>query len=312
MESGVTYSVGFHMATPTHPKPRPRSARSGLSNAPVTPVREEIARFEADAGDWWRANGAFAALHRLNPVRIAFVRDAAMEHFGREHPDRPLAGLSVLDVGCGGGLLCEPMARLGARVTGIDAGADNIRAAAAHARAAGLAIEYRAAAPEDLISARARFDVVLNMEVVEHVADAGAFVEACAALVRPGGLMVLATLNRTLKSLLLGKVAAEYVLGWIPPGTHDWRKFVRPSEMSAMLDRSGLAATRTAGVVFDPWRGEWRRKDGDLDVNYMMAAVKGREGRRVQLSRRGPRRGKGKTSMPSSSRRRASSRVASP
>ncbi|MCC7016622.1 MAG: bifunctional 2-polyprenyl-6-hydroxyphenol methylase/3-demethylubiquinol 3-O-methyltransferase UbiG [Rhodospirillales bacterium] len=252
---------------------------------PSTRVSEEIARFEANAGDWWNAAGAFAPLHRLNPVRIAFIRDAVRARFARgPESSRPLAGLDLLDVGCGGGLLCEPMARLGARVTGIDAGADNIRVAAAHARASKLAIAYRAATPEDLARERARFDVILNMEVIEHVADAGAFVETCAALVRPGGIMVLATLNRTLKSLLLGKVAAEYVLRWIPPGTHDWRKFVPPADLAAMLARAGMSAGKTAGVVFDPWRGEWRLDTGDLAVNYMMVAAK--DARRRKKSRR--------------------------
>ena len=323
------------MAAPrpkSHPRRRPSSS-----------VREEVARFEAEAEDWWNVAGAFAPLHRLNPVRIAFIRDAAGAHFGRVaranlpspteagfakagprahltmRPRRgALAGLDVLDVGCGGGLLCEPMARLGARVTGIDAGQDNIRVAAAHARAGGLAIAYRAATPEDLVRERARFDVVLNMEVIEHVADAGAFVATSAALVRPGGIMVLATLNRTLKSLLLGKVAAEYVLRWIPPGTHDWRKFVPPGDLAAMLASAGMTATDVAGVVFDPWRGEWRLKADDMAVNYMMVATKEtrRRKRSSRRSRAQPLRrgvpGRRKTSMPSSSSRRASSAVASP
>jgi 2-polyprenyl-6-hydroxyphenyl methylase/3-demethylubiquinone-9 3-methyltransferase len=300
------------MAAPrTRPHTRSRrTPRHSPSTRPSTRVEDEIARFEADAGDWWRAGGAFAALHRLNPVRLAFIRDAVSAHFGR-----PVKGLDVLDVGCGGGIVCEPLARLGARVTGIDAGADNVRAADLHARASGLDIVYRAAAPEDLIREKSRFDVVLNMEVIEHVADPGAFVDTCAALLRPGGLMVLATLNRTLKSLLLGKIAAEYVLGWIPPGTHDWGKFVRPDELADMLAQSGLNAIRREGVVFDPWRGEWRLAADDLGINYMMAAVKTEKRkptrRRAQLSRRG-RPGSGKTSMPSSSRRRASSGLASP
>ena len=303
------------MAAPRH-KPRHNPRRKPRPRRPSTAVRAEVARFEAEAQDWWNAAGAFAALHRLNPVRIAFIRDAAAARFGRaravaqvrpaarpergasfnarvtpsgvpshdDSPARPLAGLDVLDVGCGGGLLCEPMARLGARVTGIDAGAENIRVAAAHAREGKLAIAYRAATPEDLVRERARFDVVLNMEVIEHVADAGAFVETCAALVRPGGIMVLATLNRTLKSLLLGKVAAEYVLGWIPPGTHDWRKFVPPGDLAAMLAEAGMTAERAAGVVFDPWRGEWRLKADDTAVNYMMVATK--NGPRREKSRR--------------------------
>ena len=282
---------------------------------------EEIARFEARSQDWWNAAGAFAPLHRLNPVRIAFIRDAARAHFRR-----PLAGLDVLDVGCGGGLLCEPMARLGARVTGIDAGRDNIRVAAAHARAGRLKIAYRAATPEVLARERARFDVVLNMEVIEHVADAKAFIATAAALVRPGGIMVLATLNRTLKSLLLAKVAAEYVLRWIPPGTHDWRKFVPPDDLAAMLESAGMATTDVAGVVFDPWRGEWKLKADDTAINYMMVATKAgsRRGKsrrsrahqpswqnRAQPLRRGVP-GRRKTSMPSSSSRRASSAVVSP
>ena len=303
------------MAAPRR-TPHPRSR-------PSTSVREEVARFEAHAQDWWNADGAFAPLHRLNPVRVAFIRDAVRARFNRSSGNRPLADLDVLDVGCGGGLLCEPIARLGARVTGIDAGPENIRAAAAHAKGAGLDIAYRAAMPETLIRERARFDVVLNMEVIEHVADARAFVETCATLVRPGGIMVLATLNRTLKSLLLGKVAAEYVLRWIPPGTHDWRKFVPPDDLAAMLGRAGMTAEETAGVVFDPWRGAWKLDAGDTAVNYMMVASKkqdrsSRRSRakvsrmsRAQSLRRG-RPGKRKTSMPSSSSRRASSVVASP
>ena len=317
------------MAAPRRtPRPRPRPSTSrGLARAERTTVREEVARCEARAQDWWNADGAFAPLHRLNPVRIAFIRDAARARFGRagESPraskdaplsGRALAGLDVLDVGCGGGLLCEPMARLGARVTGIDAGPDNVRAAAAHARGAGLTIAYRTASPEVLVRERARFDVVLNMEVIEHVADAGAFVATCAELVRPGGIMMLATLNRTLKSLLLGKMAAEYVLRWIPPGTHDWRKFVPPRDLAAMLVEAGMSAEETTGVVFDPWRGEWKLDARDTAVNYMMVATKKKKGqssrgRRAQSSRR-RRPGKRKTSMPSSSSRRASSAVALP
>jgi 2-polyprenyl-6-hydroxyphenyl methylase/3-demethylubiquinone-9 3-methyltransferase len=321
------------MAAP-HPNPRRKSRRAPRPGYPSTSSSEEVARFEANAADWWNPAGAFAPLHRLNPVRIAFIRDAALARFGRARegarprrsasfnarggsPARPLATLDVLDVGCGGGLLCEPIARLGARVTGIDAGADNIRAAVAHARVSGLAITYRAARPEDLARERTRFDVVLNMEVIEHVADAGAFIETCAALVRPGGIMVLATLNRTLRSFLLGKMAAEYVLRWIPPGTHDWRKFVPPADLAAMLARADMSATRTAGVVFDPWRGEWRLSPDDLAVNYMMVATKDGKRRdksrrsRAQLLRRGVP-GRRKTSMPSSSSRRVSSVVASP
>ncbi len=248
---------------------------AALRPSSVSP--HEVARFEAEAGAWWDMGGPFAALHRLNPVRLAYIRDAARARFpqarkrSKSDKFRPLAGMAILDVGCGGGLLCEPLARLGARVTGIDAGPLNIRAAAAHARAGGLAIDYRAASAEVLAKGRERFDVVLNMEVIEHAADPQSLLDACAALVRPGGIMVLSTINRTLKSLLLAKVAAEYVLGWVPAGTHDWRKFVPPADLQAMLAAAGLEAGEAVGAVYDPWRDEWRL-GAEAGVNYMMTA----------------------------------------
>lgn len=285
---------------------------------------EEVARFEAEAGAWWEPGGAFAPLHRLNPVRLAYIRDTVLARFPRTRKQgkadrfRPLAGLSILDVGCGGGLLCEPLARMGAQVTGIDAGAANIRAAAAHAREGDLDIDYRAASAEALAKSGARFDVVLNMEVIEHAADPRALLDACAALVRPGGMMILSTLNRTLKSLLLAKIAAEYVLGWIPKGTHDWNRFLSPADLAAMLAEVGLEADAAVGAVYDPWRDEWRLGT-DTGVNYMMTATKRQEKSRrespkagkAQSLRRG-RPGRRKSLMPSSSSSRASSRVASP
>jgi 2-polyprenyl-6-hydroxyphenyl methylase/3-demethylubiquinone-9 3-methyltransferase len=192
----------------------------------------EIAKFAAMAEEWWDPHGKFRPLHRLNPVRLEFLRDRIAARFGRDiRGERPLAGLSVLDVGCGGGLLCEPLTRLGAAVTGIDAAGDSVEIAHTHARAMDLAIEYRAATAADLAAAGETFDVVLSMEVIEHVADRDAFLGDCARLVRPGGLMFLATLNRTPKAYLLAIVAAEYALRWLPRGTHEWRRFVRPSEM---------------------------------------------------------------------------------
>jgi 2-polyprenyl-6-hydroxyphenyl methylase/3-demethylubiquinone-9 3-methyltransferase len=195
--------------------------------------------------------------------------------FGREPlADRPLAGLSLLDVGCGGGLLAEPLSRLGAEVTGIDASERNIKVAALHAAESGLTIDYRHAAAEDLAGAGASFDVVLNMEVVEHVADLGAFLAASGALVKPGGAMVVATLNRTPKAFLLGILGAEYLLRWLPPGTHDWRRFVRPSELARDLGAGGLTVTEIVGMVYNPLTDEWRLAR-DTSVNYMVFAVKG-------------------------------------
>jgi len=235
---------------------------------------EDVARFESNAPLWWDELGPFAPLHRLNPVRIGYVRDRLCAHFGRDaRRFDSLEQLSVLDIGCGGGLSCEPMARLGADVTGADAGPENIAAARAHAETMSLDIAYVEATAEAMAARGKRFDAVVCMEVIEHVPDAGAFLAACGSLVNPGGAMVMATLNRTLKGYALGVVAAEYVLGWLPRGTHDWNKFVRPSELAAALRGAGLTLADLSGVVFDPIRAEWRL-GRDISVNYMAFAIK--------------------------------------
>ena len=246
---------------------------------------DEIAKFSALAGEWWDPSGKFAPLHKLNPARLTFIRDRIAAHAGRDPmSERPLAGLRVLDIGCGGGLLCEPLARLGAQVTGIDAAEPNVEAAARHAAEAGLDIDYRhttaetlaaqTLAAQTLAASEVRFDLVLNMEVVEHVADVAAFMEASAALVAPGGAMVLATLNRTPKAFVLAIVGAEYVLRWLPRGTHDWRRFLRPSELVAYLKAAGLDPKELTGVTYNPLTGVWRLAPRDLDVNYMVFAVR--------------------------------------
>jgi 2-polyprenyl-6-hydroxyphenyl methylase/3-demethylubiquinone-9 3-methyltransferase len=207
-------------------------------------------------------------------VRVAYVRDRICAHLGRDPlADQPLAGLAVLDVGCGGGLLCEPLARLGAAVTGIDPTPASIEVATRHARATGLAIDYCVAAAEDLVAERRRFDLVCAMEVVEHVADQAGFLHACATLVAPGGGLVLATLNRTFRAFALGIVAAEYVLGWLPHGTHSWQRFVHPSEAARMLRRAGLRTLDLTGVVYDPLRDRFRLSR-DPAVNYMLFATR--------------------------------------
>jgi 2-polyprenyl-6-hydroxyphenyl methylase/3-demethylubiquinone-9 3-methyltransferase len=234
----------------------------------------ELERFARLAAHWWDETGPLAPLHKLNPIRLGYVRDRICGHLGRDPlAAQPLAGLAAVDVGCGGGLLCEPLARLGAAVTGIDLAAASIAAAADHARAAGLAIDYRLAAAEDLVAERARFELVCAMEVVEHVADPAGFLAACAALVRPGGGLVLATLNRTFRAFALGIVAAEYVLGWLPRGTHQWSRFVRPSEAARPLRRAGLRIDDLTGVVYDPLRDRFRLSR-DTAVNYMLFATR--------------------------------------
>ena len=232
----------------------------------------EVQRFSDMAEEWWDPNGKFRPLHQLNPVRLQFIRDRLAGHFGRAVSTvRPLAGLRLLDIGCGGGLISEPMARLGADVVGIDASARNIAVAQAHAAQSGLAIDYRNAAAEDIAAAGEQFDAVLALEIVEHVADLPSFMAACAALARPGGALVFSTLNRTPQSFVLGIVAAEYVLGWLPRGTHQWSRFLRPSELAAALRPLGVQIAALEGISYQPFAERWRLSS-DLSVNYLAFA----------------------------------------
>jgi 2-polyprenyl-6-hydroxyphenyl methylase/3-demethylubiquinone-9 3-methyltransferase len=239
----------------------------------------EVARFTAIADEWWSATGKFAPLHKFNPVRLGFIREQALARFGRDgRARRPFEGLRLLDIGCGGGLLCEPMHRLGFSVTGVDAGVENIDAAVTHAVAQRLEIDYRATTAESLLATgEAPFDLVLNMEVVEHVADPGAYLRTCAQLLAPRGLMIVATLNRTLKALALAKVGAEYVLRWVPAGTHDWRKFLTPDEVRGFLAGEPVDVEGPFGVSFNPLTGRWSRSD-DADINYMMTVSRTADG----------------------------------
>ncbi len=234
--------------------------------------REEVARFDALGQSWWDEAGPMRVLHRFNPVRLAYIRDTVCRHFGRDpNAPLPLEGLSLVDIGCGGGVLSEPLARLGATVTGLDPAPNNIAVAKAHAEAEGIAVDYRSETIESVVAAGASFDIVVAMEVVEHVADVKGFIEAACRAVRPGGLLFAATINRTLRSFALAIVGAEYVLGWLPRGTHDWDKFVKPEELARSIEAGGLSLTDTSGVVFDPLRDRWRIS-GDTAVNYMVAA----------------------------------------
>lgn len=248
----------------------PQTAAAGGRTS--TAAGDEIARFDRIAQEWWDLDGDFRALHRLNPLRVGYIRDVLSSHFGRDpEAERPLDGLAVIDIGCGGGLVAEAVARMGAEVLGIDASPESVGVAECHARGGDLGIRYRLAAPEDLLDEGARFDVVLALEVIEHVADLDRFLLAAAELLRPDGAMVLSTINRTLKSLALAKVGAEYVLRWVPAGTHDWRKFVKPSELAASLRRAGLTVGDLRGLTYDPLRDTWALSP-DLDVNYMAFA----------------------------------------
>ncbi|MGH7046506.1 MAG: bifunctional 2-polyprenyl-6-hydroxyphenol methylase/3-demethylubiquinol 3-O-methyltransferase UbiG [Stellaceae bacterium] len=232
----------------------------------------ELGRFAAQADAWWDPAGSLRMLHRLNPVRVGFIRSRLARHFRRDSSQlRPFVGLGLADIGCGGGLVAEPMARLGFNVTGIDAGSEAIDAARVHAAAAGLDIDYRVADVESMADAGLCFDAVLALEVVEHVADRDAFLGALARLLAPEGVAVVATLNRTARSFALAIVGAEYLLGWLPRGTHDWRKFVRPSELALGLRRNHLRATEIAGVGYNPIRGGWALSS-NLDVNYLVVA----------------------------------------
>lgn len=249
----------------------PHHHEAAAAGANVDPA--EVARFAALAGRWWDPDGEFRPLHQLAPARLTFIRDSLVETLSRQPRGlRVLDGIRLLDVGCGGGLVAEPLARLGATVTGIDLAEPSIEAARAHAAAAGLAIDYRVENLENLAAAGERFDAVLCLEVLEHVPDPAAFLRTAAATLEPGGVLIASTLNRTLKSYALAIVGAEHVLRWLPPGTHDWNRFLTPAELTAHLAAAGLTPGRVAGISYDPLTARWSVSD-DTGVNYMIAAT---------------------------------------
>ena len=236
---------------------------------------DEVAKFEAMAAEWWDPTGKFKPLHMMNPCRLDYICAQIVAEFDRDLTnDLPFAGLRLLDIGCGGGLLSEPMARLGAEVVGADAAERNIPVAEVHARQSGLTIDYRHTTAEALAEAGETFDVVLNMEVVEHVADPAAYLTACQTLLKPGGLMVCSTLNRNAKSFGMAIIGAEYVMRWLPRGTHDWAKFITPDELFALIEGAGLRPVDRKGFVFNPISWQWSISDRDLSVNYVTASVK--------------------------------------
>ena len=246
----------------------PHTARSTVDPA-------EIEKFSRMADEWWDPSGKFKPLHHLNPARIEYIRRHIDSHFGKNMPAvQALEGVSLIDVGCGGGLVAEPLARLGASVTGIDASEKNIAVAQTHAASQGLNIDYRATSAEALAAEGAQYDVVCALEIVEHVADVPAFVAALATLLKPGGLLFLSTLNRTPKSYLMAIVGAEMVMRWLPRGTHEWKKFLRPSEMQQHLREAGLVLVEQQGLVLDPLRWKWKIHPHDLEVNYLQLARK--------------------------------------
>lgn len=246
-----------------------------MSEAAKTTIDQaEVDRFTAMAAEWWNPAGKFRPLHKFNPVRLRYIRDKASAHFGRDPgAHRPLEGLRVLDIGCGGGLLSEPVARMGASVLGADASERNIGIASTHAAQSGVAVDYRAVTAEDLAAAGEKFDIILNMEVVEHVADVDFFISTCASMVKPGGMMFIATINRTMKAMALAIVGAEYVLRWLPKGTHQYEKLVRPEELEKPLLSSGMQIDDRTGVFFSPLTNQWNLSR-DMDVNYMVLATR--------------------------------------
>lgn len=253
----------------------PMSARAKPATAAATTIDQaEVDRFSAMAAEWWNPSGKFQPLHKFNPVRLAYIKEKVCERFGRDPRDsRSFEGLRLLDIGCGGGLLSEPMARLGAEVVGADVSETNVEVAKLHAAQSGLDIDYRAVSAEALQEAGETFDIVLNMEVVEHVADVDLFMSKCAAMVRPGGLMFVATINRTMKAKALAIFMAENVLRWLPRGTHQYEKLVTPAELEKPLAAAGMTVIARTGVFYNPLTDQWARSR-DMDVNYMILAAR--------------------------------------
>lgn len=246
-----------------------------MQTAQSTIDPQEIAKFEAMAAEWWDLEGKFKPLHMLNPCRLDYITSQIAAEFARDlDQPKPFEGLRILDIGCGGGLLCEPMARLGATVVGVDAAPRNIPVAQVHAEQSGLTIDYRVGTAEDMAAAGEQFDVVLNMEVVEHVADPLGYLTACRMLLKPGGLHICSTINRNPKSFAMAIVGAEWVMRWLPKGTHDWAKFITPDELFSLLQRAGLDPVDRKGFQFNPINWSWRLSDRDLSVNYVTASVK--------------------------------------
>lgn len=246
-----------------------------MQTAQTTVDPGEVAKFEAMAAEWWDPKGKFKPLHMLNPCRLEYITQQIAGEFGRDRSaDKPFDGLRLLDIGCGGGLLSEPMARLGAEVVGADAAPGNIPVAQIHAEQSGLTIDYRHTTAEDMAAAGERFDVVLNMEVVEHVADPLTYLTACQQLLKPGGLMICSTINRNAKSFAMAIVGAEYVMRWLPKGTHDWQKFITPDELYQLIRNAGLTPVDRKGFVFNPVTWDWSLSSRDLSVNYVTASTK--------------------------------------
>lgn len=233
---------------------------------------EEIARFGAMADEWWSPTGKFRPLHKISPARLGFFREQICRHFGRDPNDNEaLKGLSLIDIGCGGGLVAEPMARQGATVTAIDPSENNIKAASLHAEQQGVTVDYRACRAEDVVEKGETFDVVFVLEVVEHVPSVADFTTMVSKLVSPGGIIILSTINRTAKAFALAIVGAEYILHWLPKGTHQWNRFVTPEELSEILENAGLQPRETNGLVYSPFKDQWKISS-DCDVNYFLTA----------------------------------------
>lgn len=235
---------------------------------------DEIAQFDSLGDKWWDESGPMRPLHRLNPVRMEYIRRMVSDHFDLPDTVKSLQGIKIADIGCGGGIVAEPLCRMGADVTGVDAGKENIKIAKAHAEAHGLKINYLATSVEDLAARGAQYDVVTALEIVEHVADVEEFMRALCEIVAPGGMLILSTLNRTPKSYALGIIAAEYILRWVPTGTHDWKKFLKPSELAKHIEEHGLDVTDVRGLVFNPIDRAFSLSATDMDVNYFLTAVK--------------------------------------